>query len=298
MNTLPKILVVLGPTAVGKSDLAVELALKYNGEVISADSRQVYKGLDIGTGKITNEERRGVPHHLLDIADPKENLSVSDWKTQAEDAIQHILGNKKLPIVCGGTGQYIESVVDNVIFPEVPPNENLRKELSYKSNDELISILKKLDTRRANSVDKNNPRRLIRSIEIATAIGEVPQLKTKLNFNALQIGLTLPREKIREKIRSLLEKRLDSGLVEEVDTLHKNGLSFERMDELGLEYRYVAKYLQQELSFDEMKEKLFTEISRYAKRQMTWFKRDKRIGWFTPIQTKEIFAEVKNFLSE
>lgn len=293
---MQKILTILGPTAVGKSDLAVDLAIKYNGEVISADSRQVYRDLNIGTGKITNEEMRGVPHHLLDIADPTESFSASTWKSGAEEAIQDILQREKLPILCGGTGQYIESIVDNITFPEVPPNTALREELSHKNNEALFSILKKLDRKRAELVDGNNPRRLIRSIEIATALGEVPQLKADPIFNTLQIGLALPRKELREKIRIRLENRLDNGLIEEVENLYKKGLSFERMEELGLEYRYVAKYLQQELSFDEMKEKLFTEITRYAKRQMTWFKRDSRIYWFSPDQKEEIFVEVEKFL--
>jgi tRNA dimethylallyltransferase len=166
---LPKILVILGQTAVGKSNLAVRLAKKFNGEIISADSRQVYKGLDIGTGKITKKEMGDVPHFLLDVVSPKRKFSVSQYKKLADKAIKHILGKHKTPIIVGGTGFYIQAIVDNLVLPEVKPDLKLRKKLEKKSTEELVKILKKLDSERAREIDTKNPRRLIRAIEIARA---------------------------------------------------------------------------------------------------------------------------------
>src|SRR5579864_8715932 len=174
-----KILVILGPTATGKSDLAVGLALKFNGEIISADSRQVYKGLDIGTGKITKKEMKGVSHYLLDVASPKKTFTVSKFKELADRKIEDILKRNKLPIICGGTGFYIQSIVDNIVLPDVDRDEKLRKRLVDKSKNELLLLLKKLDPERAKTVDYNNPPRLIRAIEIATALGKVPHLGTE-----------------------------------------------------------------------------------------------------------------------
>jgi tRNA dimethylallyltransferase len=294
----PKLLVILGPTAIGKSDLAVELALIFNGEIISADSRQVYKGLDVGTGKITKEEMRGVPHSLINVVSPDKQFTVTDWKKEALEEIEGIVQRKHTPIVCGGTGLYIQSVVDNTVFPEVLPNKVLRQELGEKTVEELCSFLNSLDPERFKTIDHNNPRRLIRAIEIATELGSVPTLKAEPLFDTLHIGLTLPRDEINERIHRRLYKRMEEGLVEEAERLHKNGLSYERMIELGLEYRYLARYLRHEMTRDEMLEKLETEIRRYAKRQETWFKRDERIRWFSPNQKNEIFEVVRGFFEE
>lgn len=293
----PRVLIILGPTAVGKSDLAVELALRFNGEVISADSRQVYTGLDIGTGKISKKEMRGIPHHLLDVINPKKVFSVELWKKQTERVIQDILSRDKLPIICGGTGFYIQSIVDNIVLPEVSANKNLRKELSLKTTAELFLILKKLDPKRAKSIDVKNPVRLIRAIEIAQALGSVPKTKKiKSPYDFIQLGLNLPTETLRSKIHIRLLSRMKKGMLAEVKKLHTQGLSYKRMEGLGLEYRYLALLLQRKISKEEMLEKLETEIWHYAKRQMTWFKRDKRINWFEPKDTQKIeLALKKNF---
>lgn len=276
-----KILVIVGPTATGKSSLAVKLAKKIKGEVISADSRQVYKGLDIGTGKITEKEMRGVLHHLLDVEDPKKQFSVVKYVEKAEEAIASIIANNKIPIIAGGTGFYIHALIDGIILPDVVPNPKLRRKLSKKSAEELMVILKNLDIKRAKEIDPKNSRRIIRAIEIATVLGKVPSIKkSPSKYDAHFIGLTLPDEELRRKIKIRLGKRLKDGMVKEAENLHKNGLSWKRMDELGLEYRYLALYLQNKVSLEETKNKLETEIWRYAKRQMTWFKRDKRIRWF------------------
>ncbi|NQV88665.1 MAG: tRNA (adenosine(37)-N6)-dimethylallyltransferase MiaA [Parcubacteria group bacterium] len=275
----PKILVILGPTASGKSDLAVKLAKKFNGEIISADSRQVYKGLDIGTGKITKKEMLGIPHHLLDVANPKKRFTVVEFKRLADKAITDILKRGKLPIICGGTGFYIQAVVDNVVLPDVPPNDKLRVKLEKKTTDELVNILKKLDKKRLSTIDENNRRRLIRAIEIASALGKVPPIKKHSDFDALQIGTKIDDKELRERIHTRLIKRVKQGMITEAKNLHQNRLSWKRMEELGLEYRYLALYLQNKMSKDEMIQKLETEIWHYSRRQMTWFKKDKRIKW-------------------
>lgn len=281
MKTKPKVLVILGQTATGKSDLAVKIARKYNGEVISSDSRQVYKGLNIGTGKITKKEMMGVPHHMLDVVSPKKTFSVNVWKEKTEKIIEKILKKDKLPIICGGTGFYIQAIVDNITPPNVPPNKQLRLKLSKKTVDELFFILKKLDPKRARVIDPKNKVRLIRSIEIAKALGEVPRVKPeKSKYDFVQIGLKTTDENLRKRIHDRLLKRINKGMVKEAEDLYKGGLSFKRMRELGLEYRFLADYLDKKISKKEMLEKLETEIWHYAKRQMTWFKKDKRIKWF------------------
>jgi tRNA dimethylallyltransferase len=275
------IIVILGQTATGKSDLAVEIAKKYDGEIISADSRQVYQGLNIGTGKVTKKEMRGVKHYLLDVANPKKQFSVSGYQKLAISAIAEIISKGKLPILCGGTGFYIDAITKGIVLPEVPPNMKLRKTLEKKSTEVLFKMLFKLDKTRATNIDKNNKIRLIRAIEIAKALGKVPRIKeVKLPYRFIKVGLYLPEVKLREKINKRLLVRIKSGMIAEVKTLRREGLSFRRMRELGLEYRYLALYLQNKITEKEMTEKLNTEIYRYAKRQITWFKRDKETKWW------------------
>ncbi len=293
----PKVLVILGPTATGKSDLAVKLALKYNGEVISADSRQVYKGLDIGTGKITKEEMKGVHHWLLDVISPQKTFSVADYKKLSEEKIKIILKRHKLPIIVGGTGFYIQSIVDNVILPEVPANIELREELENKTTEELNEMLKTLDSNRLKTIDTNNRVRLIRAIEIAKSLGSVPEFKKEESqYDFIQIGLTLPTDEIKTKIKKRLLSRVKTGMIEEAEKLNKKGLSFERMRELGLEYKYLADLIEKRISKKEFLVKIETAIYQYSKRQMTWFKRDKSIKWFSPKSTNKIETLVKTFL--
>lgn len=294
----PKLLVILGPTATGKSDLAVRLAKLHHGEVISADSRQVYTGLDIGASKITKKEMRGVPHHLLSVVSPKKVFSVSEWRDYTERTITDILSRGKLPIICGGTGFYIQSIVDGLILPEVPPNPILRKQIENKPAVELFSMLKKLDPERAQTIESQNPVRLIRAIEIATAIGKVPDLKKqKSKYDILQIGLVLPEEELKEKIHERTVVRIKKGMVAEGTRLHDSDLSWKRMHSLGLEYRFLAEYLQKKISKSELIENIEKGNYDYARRQMTWFKRDKEIKWHHPKETKKIEKEVLDFLS-
>lgn len=304
-----KIIVMLGPTAMGKSDLAVFLAKKFSGEVVSADSRQVYKGLDIGTGKVPRDPKRstlyasrytykGVPHHLIDVANPKRVFTVSQYKKLGEKALQDIGQRKKIPIVCGGTGFYIQALVDGIILPEVPPNKKLRTQLEKKSVAELFTMLKKLDPRRSKEIDRKNPRRLIRAIEIAKYLGKVPYLEARLpsNTDILQIGIDMPDEMLKERIGKRLKTRIKKGMIREAIRLNRQGLSWKRMEGLGLEYRYMARYLQGKISKEEMVIQLAHEIWQYAKRQRTWFKKDKRIVWFIPQKRKKIGRLVRKFL--
>ncbi|MCR4283931.1 MAG: tRNA (adenosine(37)-N6)-dimethylallyltransferase MiaA [Parcubacteria group bacterium] len=278
-----KIIVILGPTAVGKSDFAVKIAGKINGEIISADSRQIYTSLNIGTGKIKSKEMKGIPHHLMSIISPRKAFSVVQYKKLADEVMQNILDKDKIPIIVGGTGLYIQSIVDNISIPEVPPNKTLRKKLETKTNEELFRILKKMDSRRAEAIDKNNPRRLIRAIEIAKMLGNVPEFKSSpdTNYQFLQIGLNLDNEKLKQRIEKRVKKMLKAGLLKEIKNVRQKGLSWKKLYEMGFEYKYPALFIRGKISKDEMLQKMLTANYKYAKRQMTWFKRDKRIKWLT-----------------
>lgn len=297
MNVKEKIIAVIGPTASGKSALAVEIARFVGGEVISADSRQVYTGLDIGTGKVTKREMRGVPHHLLDVANPKRAMSVVQYERRATRAIRDILKRGKVPIICGGTGLYIDAVLTDTSFPQVPPNTKLRKELEKLSAEKLFKKLQKLDPMRAETIDAKNPRRLIRAIEIATTLGIVPA-RTPIaeRYNTLYIGLTLGKEDLSKRINTRLLARIKRGMITEARRLHEEGLSWKRMDSLGLEYRFLAQFLQNKITKTEMLELLETAIRQYAKRQMVWFKKNKGIGWVEPEDTKKVLKIVVKFL--
>lgn len=303
-----KILVILGPTASGKSSLAVDLALQFNGEIISADSRQVYAGLDIGTGKITQEEMKGVRHHLIDMADPTipasdpRHYGVTQWKESAEEILKDIGSRGKTAIICGGTGFYIDALVDNIVLPEVPHDAELQAELATKTPEELMKMIEELDPERAAELDPRNRRRIIRSIEIAQALGSVPKAsKDQSRYEVLKIGIRTGDTELKQRINDRLIARINAGMVEEVQRLHSKppagiGLSYERMNELGLEYRYLAEFLQGKLDREQLIEILATKIWQYARRQKTWFKKDTRIQWMTLDQRNEIFETVTQFM--
>lgn len=291
-----RVLVIVGPTASGKSDLAVKLAKKFNGEIISADSRQIYKGLDIGTGKITKKEMSGISHHLIDVADPKKQFTVAQYKTMASNSLRYIVVNSKLPIVVGGTGFYIDALTGRKNFPNVPPNKLLRSKLNKLDKEKLFKILKKEDPRRAEAIDPNNKLRLIRALEIIATLGSVPTLGSLTSkYKFIYIGLR--PDDLEKRIYKRLIKRLP-GIIREVKRLYKNGLSWKRLYELGLEYRYISKYVNNELNKKELVNKLYSEIRKYAKRQMVWFKRNKDIIWFRPKQYKEIEKYVRMALNK
>jgi tRNA dimethylallyltransferase len=277
---MKKIIVIIGPTASGKSAYAVKLAKKIGGEVISADSRQVYKGLDIGTGKITTKEMRGVPHHMIDVVSPKKVYTVNSYVIDGREAIEDIFSRGKTPIICGGTGFYIDALLGRIAVPRVPPNPALRLSLEKKSPAQLFAMLKKLDARRARDIDPKNPVRLIRAIEIAKALGHVPRSNPEpLPYVIEWIGLAPTQESLKRKIHTRLLARMKAGMLEEARTLHKRGLTYKRMDKLGLEYRYLALRLQNKMTESEMLEELENQIQDYAKRQMQYWKRNKEIAW-------------------
>lgn len=284
--TKPLIYVIVGPTASGKTAYSIKLAKKVNGEIISADSRQVYRGLDIGSGKVTKREMTGIPHHLLDVANPKKVFTVADYKKLANKKIKEVLGRGKTPIIVGGTGFYIQAIVDDLILPEVKPNRKLREELGKLSPPQLFVKLKKLDPARAKNIDPHNPVRLIRAIEIAQDLGKVPLLRQGFEgqapYNFKIIGMKIEQEELNKKIYDRLVARLKIGMIAEVKKLHQKGVSWKRLESLGLEYRYVAQFLQKKITKEEMQQKLYQEIVNYSKRQMTWFKRDQRIIWQKP----------------
>jgi len=244
----------------------------------------------------------GIPHYLLDVANPKTRFTVSQYQKLALKAIKEIQKRNKLPFLVGGTGFYIQSIVDEIIIPEVKPDWKLRKKLEKKSNEELYKILKKLDPRRAKVIDKKNPRRLIRAIEIVMKTGKpvpLPRLRP-LGFGGqaypvLIIGIKKSREELKKLIKKRLLKRLKIGMIAEVKKLHKAGLSWKRLEEFGLEYRWVARYLQKTLGVDGKTpgvEALQRDIEHYAKRQMTWFKRDKRICWVENYKEAERLTKI------
>ncbi len=291
-----KLIVILGPTSSGKSDLAVHLAKKFNGEVVSADSRQVYKGMDIGTGKITKQEMMGIPHYLLNVASPKKRFTVTQYVKKADKAIEKIHKIEKLPIVCGGTGFYIQALIDGITIPAVKPDWGLRKKLEKQITEELFQELKKLDLRRAKDIDRHNKRRLIRAIEIIVKTKKtISPIKKKQKYDVLTLGIKPEKKELQNKIHARLLKRLKQGMVKEVKELKKSGLSWKRLEEFGLEYRFVAFYLQNKMDYKEMTDKLQKEIEHYAKRQMTWFKKDKGIIWIENKKTAETL--IKKFLN-
>ena len=296
-----KILIILGPTASGKSDLAVDLARKFNGEVISADSRQVYKGLDIRSGKITRKEMKGVPHYLLDVVYPRTIFTVTKFQKLAQKQIKDILKRNKLPIICGGTGFYIQSLVDGIIFPEVKPDLVLRSKLETKTLEELILILDKLNPVRLKTIDFKNSRRLIRAIEIADSLGGSTSKDSVDNFpkwEFLQIGIKTDKEILWERIEKRFLLRIKLGIITEAKRLHQAGLTYKRFSEIGLAHKYLVFYLKGKITKDKFIEESIRAEKKYAKRQLTWFKRDKRIKWFSFDDETKIKNTVSTFLKK
>ena len=274
MEELKKIIIVAGPTASGKSDFAVLLALKHNGEVISADSRQIYRGLDIGTGKITQEEMKGVPHYMLDICDITESFSVVDFKDRALPIIEDILARGKTPIICGGTGQYLDAVMYENDPPKVKANPHLRTELEALTTEELFSRLIEKDKERAETIDKHNRVRLIRALEIVETLGKVPkQTKLKKRYNFDFYLMNPSKELLEKRVHTRLLKRFDMGMIQEMESLVAQGYEVGTIAEKGIEYKWMAKYLEKKITYDELVEHLRVATWQYAKRQRTWNKK-------------------------
>ncbi len=293
-----KVIVIVGPTASGKTSLSIQLAKTFNGEVISADSRQVYRGLDLGTGKVTVEEMDGVPHHLLDVADPQQTYTAHEYVHDARNAIVAISTRDKLPIVVGGTFLYIDTLLGNISTPPVAPNVELRAELDTLSTDALMARLEAKDPVRARTIDRNNRRRLVRAIEITETLGNVPETITSEPYETLKIGISISKEALAQNIHTRLVDRLDRGMIAEVEQLHAHGLTHERLDDFGLEYRYISRYLRGHISYEKMMEEIETKSRQYAKRQMTWLKRDNEIVWMEPGEGEKVQMIVRDFLEQ
>ena len=273
---LPKIIVIVGTNASGKSSLGVALAKKYGGEIISADSRQVFRGLDLGSGKITPEETDGVPHHLLDIRDPGEFFSMADFQRLAYEAVDGILERGHMPFLVGGTGLYVDAVADGYVLSDKSPDPQLREHLETFDTPSLYAMLKEKlpDT----EIDPHNRHRVMRALEKLEAGDDQPPEKQP-RYEVLKLGVTWPREVLMQRIDERLERRLQAGMVEEVQGLLEAGVSRTFLLKLGLEYKYLTRYLTGEIGYEQMVEELGNAIKKFAKRQMTWFRRDPRIIW-------------------
>ncbi len=301
-NGRQKIVIIVGPTASGKTALSIHLAKHYNGEVISADSRQVYTGLDIGTGKVTKTEMGAIRHHLIDVLSPQRVFSADAFVQHATHAITSIASRNHLPIVAGGTGFYIDALLGRVSLGEVPANTTLRKRLERYTTEKLGALLLKKNPARYTVLqtknELNNRVRLIRAIEIASSTQRHKPLPTTLPaYDALIIGVTHPRTILRERINARLSARIKRGMFKEMERLHARGLSWKRMRELGLEYRYGAEYLTHSLSRSEVEVILQQKIWQYARRQLTYWKRNNDIQWFHPSDIHSIEACVTAFMT-
>lgn len=292
MTAPQRVLVIVGQTASGKSALGVELARRFGGEVISADSRQVYRGLDIGTGKVTAEEMQDVPHHLLDVADAQQTFTAHDFVAQGRQAIVDIATRGKLPIIVGGTGFYIDALLGRIALAQAPRDEALRESLASLSAADLYMQLQEADPVRAasmNESDRQNPARLVRALEVAAAPeqnpGETPA------YDTLWLGIRWPKDDLAARIEKRLDDRIAGGMLDEAKQLHAAGLSYARMEELGLEYGWEARFLRGDISQQEMRDDLLRDIVQYAKRQETWWKRNSGIHWLTPGEHTETLVE-------
>ena len=278
------LLVILGPTATGKTQLAVHLAYKLKGELISADSRQVYRGMDIGTGKDLNKynlKGRKITYHLIDIADPMEEYNVFQFQQDFQKAYSDIQKRHKLPILSGGTGFYIKAVLMDFHLPPVAPDKKLRQELENWKLEDLIMELRSMSPDVLINTTLENKRRIIRAIEVQMNRGKEKGAKRRIKFKIrkpIVLGVEYPREMILERITKRLHARLDQGMIHEVEILLNCGITHERLERLGLEYRFISRYLLGHLTKEEMIKKLNTAIHQFAKRQMTFFRNIEKNG--------------------
>ena len=298
-------IVIIGPTATGKTKVAVDIAHLFNGEIISADSRQIYKGMDIGTGKDLDEyiiNNSHIPYHLIDILEPTQNYSVYQFQRDFLLSYNQIKKQRNLPILCGGTGLYIESILLKYKLQNAPrPNQDLRDFLEEKTTEELLELFQNISPEKYPDPSKKDTRnRIIRSIEIELdKTTEEPDIFINQNIdNFLVLGIKQERQDNRDLIKKRLIERLDEGLIQEVESLLKNGLDKARLDYFGLEYKFVGSYLKKELTKDELIDKLHIAICQFAKRQMSWFRRmEKRgieINWVNPLNKEHINNIIKN----
>jgi tRNA dimethylallyltransferase len=295
-----KLLVIIGPTAVGKTKLSIELAKRYNGEIISGDSMQIYRGMDIGTAKITIEEMEGIPHHLIDIKEPDESFSVAEFQQLVRAKISEITSKGKLPIIVGGTGLYIQAVIYDYQFSEAPADEEFRLQLETKAqeigNEALHLELTKIDPESASQIHPNNVRRVIRALEIYHCTGKIMSeyqmnQQPDLLYETALIGLTMDREKLYERINTRVEMMIAEGLLEEVSGLHKQGIrDCQSIQAIG--YKEIYDYLDGKVSYDDAIESLKQNSRRYAKRQLTWFRNKMEVEWFEMTNVSDLSKKI------
>ncbi|MBQ4551898.1 MAG: tRNA (adenosine(37)-N6)-dimethylallyltransferase MiaA [Clostridia bacterium] len=277
MDTKPRVIAVVGTNASGKSGLGIQLAAHFHGEVISADSRQVYKGLDLGSGKVTEEEMQGVPHHLLDVCEPGHFFSMADFQRLSYETIDDILSRGKTPFIVGGTGLYVDSVCDGYVLSNIEPDLNYRRELEKLQTEELYAMLIKVMPE--TEVDPRNRNRVMRVLE-KIHDGDMRADTKQPRYDVLRLGVTWDRETLCRRIDERLKMRMQQGMLDEVQRLIDAGVTRDFLYRLGLEYRYIAQYLLGEIpDINVMLDELSKAIKRFAKRQMTWFRRDKSIIW-------------------
>ena len=303
-SSQPDMVVILGPTASGKSTLGIALALRFNGEIVSADSRQVYRSLDIGTAKVTPAEQALVPHHLLDVADPRDTYTVSQFQHDAIAAINGIVARGRQPFLVGGSPHYIQAVVDNLAIPQVPPQPELRAELENRPLPDLLALLEELDPQSAVTIDRSNPRRILRALEVCLVTGRPFSAQRSMShplYHCLLLGIYWPRDVLYNRIDIRIDERVEQGLVQEIQNLLNQGLTHERLEAMGLEYRFVSRWLRGEFASKvEMIQRLKYASHDFVRRQLTWFRKDQRIVWIEGgeemIQKAE--SEVYNFLTK
>jgi len=289
---LPRVIFVVGPTSCGKTDVGLRLAKLYNGEVINADSRQIYKGFDIGTGKPQGRRGvyqghraflvEGVPHYLMDFLDPLQTYTVAEWHEKALVAIKGVVSRGHLPIVVGGTGLYIKSLVDNLQFPRIEPQLALRQAFEKKPLAELVNVLLSLDPDAAQAVDLKNPRRVIRALEVATFTGKPFTKQKKLGkplMVAFQVGVAWPRQELYRRIDESIDRMIEEGWPAEIREARARNIPENAPAMTSIGYRELYKYIKGEEPLEQALEKTKQSVHRYAKRQATWFRRDKRITW-------------------
>lgn len=307
------VLIIVGPTAIGKTYLSIELAKQFNAEIISADSMQIYKHMDIGTAKVTVEEACGIKHHMIDIINPEDNYSVSEFQLESDRIIKELLEQNKLPIVVGGSGLYVNSIMYDLNFSESKSDNSIREYYTdyYNKNgkDALYELLLKVDPEAAMKIHKNNVKRVIRALEVYKKTGQKFSMnntdirKPSTKYNCIVIGLNMDREKLYKRINQRVDKMINEGLIEEVEKLLNMGYSEDLVSMQGIGYKEIIDYLKGRISREESIEILKRNTRRFAKRQLTWFNGDSNIKWFNvddinniDLVVKEVYEYVDNIL--
>ena len=297
----PKVIVICGPTASGKTTLSIQLAQKINGEIISSDSMQIYKDMNIGTAKPDQQEMQGIKHYLLDFVEPNQRYSVADYKKDAENAIEDILQKGKVPIIVGGTGLYVDSLIYGIEYPNIEFDENYRKKLEKRAEKEGLEKLyekaKKIDPQAMKKISSNDQKRILRVLEIYNATGktkteqEIESRKNEVKYDYRVFAINMDREKLYDRINKRVDIMIQKGLIEEVENLLKKYNEFPTAMQ-GLGYKEVVEYIQGKVLKEDMIENIKRESRRYAKRQITWFKKNKQTIWIGPNDLQMILNEI------